>query len=256
MKETRSLLNSLVVCGVALLMASPLAAQTANEIGAKVVRLKGDVRYKVGNNDWQPLKAGDVVKPGTSIQTAGNNSHVDLVLGEGSVPSARPTPSEGIHFSPNADQNFVRVWENTLINIDVLTSTQTGADEVTETQLDLKAGHIFGMVKKMSAGSKYEVKIPNGVAGIRGTVYDISAEGVIKMPSGTCVVAYPGPNGAVMTQVISPLQMFDCRTGTLSALPDVDKTSLFLISRQLFVGLTPPVTPVAANKSLIFISPH
>ena len=70
------------------------------------------------------------------------------------------------------------MWENTLLGIDKLTVTQTGADVVTETQLDLKAGHIFGMVKKMSAASKYEVKIPNGVAGIRGTVYDISAEGV------------------------------------------------------------------------------
>ena len=83
----------------------------------------------------------------------------------------------------------MRLWGNTLLSIDKLTSTQTGADEVTETQLDLKAGHIFGTVKKMSAGSKYEVKVPNGVAGIRGTVYDISADGVIKVLSGSCVVA-------------------------------------------------------------------
>ena len=27
----------------------------------------------------------------------------------------------------------------------------------------------------MSAASKYEVKIPNGVAGVRGTLYDIQA---------------------------------------------------------------------------------
>ena len=255
MKETRSLLNSLVVCGVALLMASPLAAQTANEIGAKVVRLKGDVRYKVGNNDWQPLKAGDVVKPGTSIQTAGNNSHVDLVLGEGSVPSARPTPSEGIHFSPNADQNFVRVWENTLINIDVLTSTQTGADEVTETQLDLKAGHIFGMVKKMSAGSKYEVKIPNGVAGIRGTVYDISAEGVIKVLSGSAVLAYVGPNGTQMTQIVMGLQEFDARTGVLSQMPDIDKLGMDRLVKQL-PGVTMTPTLFVPDKTIIhYVSP-
>ena len=79
---------------------------------------------------------------------------------------------------------MVRIWENTLLGIDKLTETQTGADVVTETQLDLKAGHIFGTVKKMSAASKYEVKIPNGVAGIRGTVYDISAEGVVKVSVG------------------------------------------------------------------------
>jgi hypothetical protein len=232
MKETRSLLNSLVVCGVALLMASPLAAQTANDIGAKVVRLKGDVRYKVGSNDWQPLKGGDVVKPGTAIQTAGN-SHVDLVLGEGSAPVGHPTPSEGVNFVPNADQNIVRLWENTLLSIDKLTCTQTGADGVTETQLNLKAGHIFGMVKKMSAGSRYEVTIPIGVVGIRGTVYDISADGVIKVLSGSAVLAYVGPGGTQKTQVIMAQQMFDARTETLSALPNIDKVGMEELIKQL-----------------------
>ena len=121
---------------------------------------------------------------------------------------------------------MVRMWENTLLGIDKLTETQTGADVVTETQLDLKAGHIFGTVKKMSAASKYEVKIPNGVAGIRGTVYDISAEGVIKVLSGSVVLAYVGPDGSSLTQVIMGLQQFDARTGVLSALPDPDKTAM------------------------------
>ena len=89
MKETRSLLNSLVACGVALAMVSTLAAQTANQGAAKVVRLKGGARYKMGNNVWQPLKVGDIVKPGTVIQTAAK-SRVDFVLGDGSAPVARP----------------------------------------------------------------------------------------------------------------------------------------------------------------------
>src|ERR1039457_6726695 len=89
MKETRGLLKSLVVCGVALAMVSTLVAQTANETVAKVVRIKGGVRYKAGNNDWMPLKGGDIVKPGTLIQTAAD-SFVDLGLGSGSTPLARP----------------------------------------------------------------------------------------------------------------------------------------------------------------------
>ena len=111
-----------------------------------------------------------------------------------------------VSYAPTAEQNMVRIWENTLLGIDKLTATETGADVVTETQLDLKAGHIFGMVKKMSAASKYEVKIPNGVAGIRGTVYDISAEGVVKVLSGSVVLAYVGPDGTTQTQVIMGLQ--------------------------------------------------
>ena len=72
---------------------------------------------------------------------------------------ARPVAGEMLSYQPSVEQNIVRMWENTLLGIDKLTVTQTGADEVTETQLDLKAGHIFGMVKKMSAG--FEVRGEN-----------------------------------------------------------------------------------------------
>jgi hypothetical protein len=256
MKETRGLLKSLVVCGVALAMVSTLVAQTANETVAKVVRIKGGVRYKVGNNDWMPLKGGDIVKPGTLIQTAAD-SFVDFGLGSGSTPVAGPSgPSTGLSFQPNVEQNIVRLWGNTLLSIDKLTATQTGADEVTETQLDLKAGHIFGMVKKMSAGSKYEVKIPNGVAGIRGTVYDITAEGVIKVLSGSAVLAYVGPNG-VVTQVILGMQEFDARTGTLSQLPIDVKNALDRLVRDLTTILTlPPTTFTPDRTTIIYVSPH
>ena len=257
MKETRSLLNGLVACGVALAMVSTLAAQTASQGSAKVVRLKGAARYASGPNAGQLLKVGDIVKPGAVIQTAAG-SRVDLVLGDGAAPVAQATtaPSMASSYAPSSEQNIVRLWENTLLGIDKLTETQTGADVVTETQLDLKAGHIFGMVKKMSAASKYEVKIPNGVAGIRGTVYDISAEGIIKVLSGSVVLAYVGPDGTVVTQVISGAQQFDARTGVLSALPVPGQDDLNRYIRQVQAGLLPAVVPVSADMTLQYISPH
>ena len=261
MKETKSLLNGLVACGVALAMVSTLAAQTASQGSAKVVRLKGAARYAAGPNAGQLLKVGDIVKPGAVIQTAAD-SRVDLVLGDGSAPVAQPTataaagPPSAASYSPSSEQNVVRLWENTLLSIDKLTETQTGADVVTETQLDLKAGHIFGIVKKTSAASKYEVKIPNGVAGIRGTVYDISAEGVIKVLSGSVVLAYVGPDGTVVTQVISAAQLFDARTGVLSALPVPGQDDLKRYLNQVRSGLTPAPVPVSADMTLQYISPH
>jgi hypothetical protein len=156
---------------------------------------------------------------------------------------------------PNADQNIVRLWENTLLSIDKLTCTQTGADGVTETQLNLKAGHIFGMVKKMSAGSRYEVTIPIGVVGIRGTVYDISADGVIKVRSGSAVLAYVGPGGTQKTQIIMALQQFDARTETLSELPYVDKVGMDLLVRQL-PGFSMIPTLIVPDKTIIrYVSP-
>jgi hypothetical protein len=251
MKEARSLLNRLVACGVALTMASTLAAQTVNQGVAKVVRLKGAAKYVTGSNAGQLLKVGDIIKPGALIQTA-SRSRLDLILGESSAPVARPVPGQTLSYQPNVDQNMVRMWENSLLGIDKLTVTETGADVVTETQLDLKAGHIFGMVKKMSAASKYEVKIPNGVAGIRGTVYDISAEGVVKVLSGSAVLAYVGPDGAVVTQVIMGLQEFDARTGALTPLTDLDKTGMEQINVPK--SLTP--VPISPDKTVNFVSPH
>jgi len=257
MKETRSLLNSLVACGIALAMVSTLAAQTASQGSAKVVRLKGAARYAAGPNAGQLLKVGDIIKPGAVIQTAAD-SRVDLVLGDGSAPVARAgAPAEGpASYAPSSEQNVVRLWENTLLSIDKLTETQTGADVVTETQLDLKAGHIFGIVKKTSAASKYEVKIPNGVAGIRGTVYDISAEGLIKVLSGSVVLAYVGPDGTVVTQVVSGAQQFDARTGVLSALPVPGQDDLKRYLNQIRAGLSPAPIPVSADMTLQYISPH
>jgi hypothetical protein len=254
MKETRSILNSLIACGVALAMVSTLAAQSVDQSAAKVVRLKGGARYSTGNNVWQPLKLGDVVRPGTVIQTAGD-SRVDLVLNDASAPVARPTPSDVLSYQPIAEQNIVRIWENTLLGVDKLTEMRTGMDVVTETQLDLRAGHITGSVKKMSAASRYEVKLPNGVAGIRGTIYECYAEGVIKVREGSAVATYTGPTGTRLTQVINAMQMFDIRTGTLSSLPDTDKTGidtivkqmqagLFMAPNEVNVGLIPPQVPL------------
>jgi hypothetical protein len=254
MKETRSLLNSLVACGVALAMVATLSAQTVNQGTAKVVRLKGGARYKTASSDWQPLKVGDLVKPGTIIQTAAK-SHVDFVLGDGSVPIAGPVAA-GLSYQPRAEQNMVRVWENTLLGIDKLTFTQTGADVVTETQLDLKAGHIFGITKKTSAASKYEVKIPNGVAGIRGCVWDTSAEGVIKVFEGSVVLAYVGPDGTVVTQVVMSFQQFDARTGVLTPLPDFDKTAMDRLVTELPTGSALRPMVFIPNNTLNFISPH
>lgn len=248
MKETRSLLNSLVVCGVALAMVSTLVAQTATQGTGKVVRLKGAVRYSTGNNVWQPIKVGDVVKPGTTIQTAANAS-IDIALGDSAASTPRPVPGEMLSYQPNADQNMFRLWENTLLSVDKLTIIQTGSDEVTETQLDLKAGHIFGSVKKMSAASKYEVKIPNGVAGIRGTTYDISAEGVVKVLVGSVVLAYVGAGGTMTTQVVMNNEQFDARTGALTALPaNFDKSGL--------KAVTPRSQPILVPAPPPFVSPH
>src|SRR5215813_1783391 len=86
MKNIRSLVQGLAVCGLALLMVSTAAAQAPVQGVAKVVRIKGSARYTTGNNVWVPVKLGSILKPGTVIQTGlEKGAFVDLVLGDGEV---------------------------------------------------------------------------------------------------------------------------------------------------------------------------
>jgi hypothetical protein len=183
---------------VALGAAALVSSLQAVEVGKAVVRdIQGSAQFNEGAS-WMSLKAGQVLRPGTAVRTA-NDSHVDLFL----------------------DQNgpLVRLNENTTLSIDKLNFEATGVDTIIETQLDLKSGQIVGIVNKLSGNSKYEVKTPNGVAGIRGTEYVISATGEVYVLSGSVVVVYVKADGTVITQVVNAGEFFNPATGKPEPIP-------------------------------------
>jgi hypothetical protein len=102
----------------------------------------------------------------------------------------------------NENGPAVRITENTTMGIDKLTIDRTGADNIIETQLDLRNGRILGNVRRLAQQSKYEVKTPQGVAGIRGTRYDISADGTVRVIEGQVVVVYI-VNGIASTATVN-----------------------------------------------------
>ncbi len=263
MKKMRSLTTGLIACAVAVAMVSTVAAQTDG--AAKVVRMKGAARYTTGNNVWQPLHVGDVLRPGSIVQTSTDrNSYVDLVLGDGTAAVATPVkyqpsiPSSmaPVTYQPSADQNVVRLWENSALGIDKLRSFQTGADTVTDTQLDLRQGRVTGSVKKMSAASKYEIKLPNGVAGIRGTVFDITADGIVKVRIGSMVVAWVNAAGTVDTQVVNGGQQYDARSGQITPIPPTDLSGFDKIVTSMRVAQTTPMVTLAPDRTVTPVSPH
>jgi hypothetical protein len=248
MKEIR-LLSGLVACTMAMAMAASLSAQTAEQGVAKVVDIKGSARYMTGaNGNWQPLKNGTMLKSGAIVQTAAG-SHVDIVLNNPgasgatfsmvSAPPSSHISASGPSYQPKVRQDAVRIFENTVLGIDKLSIDQTGVETITETKLDLKAGSIFGTVKKLSAGSSYEVKIPNGVAGIRGTVYYLHAAGLARVLSGSVVYAFMGTDGKPVTKTVTTGVEFDSRTGKESSILPGIVTDLERVSREISI---PPTT--------------
>jgi len=264
MKETRSLISRLVVCAIVISMVSTLAAQTVGS--AKVIRVKGPARYTTGNNIWQPLSVGANLVPGTVVQTSTEHgSYVDLVLGDESAAVPQPIvykpmimssrSAASTTYQPSTDQNIVRIWENSALGVEKLTSMQTGAEVVTETGLDLKAGRITGSIKKMSAASKFEVKLPNGVAGIRGTIFEMTTE-IVKIFVGQAVVAsVESKTGNVTTQTVVGGQQYDARSNQVTQLPSSEiRAGTEMAAALRYVELAVP-TVFASDKAVVGASP-
>jgi FecR protein len=269
MKQIQSLIRGLLAGCFALAMVTTLAAQTQEGI-VKVVNLKGAARYMTGGtSNWKPIKVGITLKPGTVIQTAAD-SYVDVVLnnakatqGLGSALSSEAYASStstastgGGNYKPKVVQDAIRIFENTVLGVDKLTVMKTGADTVTETQLDLKAGRIFGTVKKLSATSVYEIKIPNGVAGIRGTIYLIGADGVLSVLTGSVVISYVF-NGALITKEVPAGYQFNPATGLVTPITDPILKELARLAQifSMYLPVTPAVIYTQHDNTIYNVSP-
>lgn len=170
--QTKPLAFLLSLLAVVLCAAS-LQAQT--QPGKAVVRaVTGTATYATDGATFLPLKVGTVLPPGSTVKTGGSST-VDLFLGN----------SAGV----------VRVIENSKIAIDKLNITDTGADSVVDVQLNVPEGTMLFNVNKLSAASKYEIKVPNGVAGIRGTKGRCSANSYVVLLDGTLIFVYVPPGG-------------------------------------------------------------
>jgi FecR protein len=164
-------LSKLLGMAVALGALIGLTVQAAPVQNKAVVRgVRGTASYSTDSGgNWKKLNVGTELRRGSSVRTAAGST-VDLFLGDNGP--------------------VVRVTENTQLGFDQLSVDDTGSEKVIETQLNLSNGRILGNVKKLAAASRYEVKTPNGVAGIRGTKYDISANGRVAVIEGTVTVVY------------------------------------------------------------------
>src|SRR5579859_5457811 len=153
-----------LVGGAAALAVFALAAATVKAEAVPqsitVSFIKGNARYSSDSRTWHVLKKGDVLMPGTLVQTA-EKSYVDLVMGDkkssGISTVSNPGGSGagaggggGGGGGAGLRSNIVRVMENSFLGVDKLLVEKTGADAVSETQLDLRAGQILGAVKKLS----------------------------------------------------------------------------------------------------------
>lgn len=219
------------VCGAILSATLVAQADDAVQGGATIVRVQGPASYSVdGGHTWIPLVPGEILGAGASIRTR-DNAIVDVVLARSvALPQATTVPTRigyapdsnirgSESFKPSAEQNMIRLSSNTILQIDKLTTTDTGADVVSDTELDLQKGHIFASVKKLSAASQYLVKIPNGIAGVRGTLFGLSADGTLEVLRNSVLLSLVDASGKPVTLLVTEGQIFNPSTGESAPLP-------------------------------------
>lgn len=193
MKKLQTLL-AIAMGGALLNLGLPASAQGVAPGYATVIRVKGEASYSLdGGAHKFALVPGKFLEAGSTIYTS-DDGVVDLILGKAvDLPQAAWTPQRIslavdspvrglISYKPSAEQNAVRVMPNSTLGIDKLTTTSSGADTVSDTELDLKQGGIYASVKKLSPAAQYIVKTPTGIAGVRGTEFSITLnpDGTIK----------------------------------------------------------------------------
>jgi hypothetical protein len=211
---------SVAIYGLALTLAGGVHAESTHPGVATVVRMTGEARYSLGDGVWHPLVAGKILAAGAVIQT-GHDATVDIILGKKILmPQANPLPDrvslatdekvrDYVSYRPYAEQNAVRMTGDTVLAIDKLTVSDSGVDTVSDTELDLRQGGIYNSVKKLSGASQYLIKIPNGIAGVRGTLFYINANGQCIAYQNAVVLSIIGPDGNPLTVVVAEGYQFD-----------------------------------------------
>jgi hypothetical protein len=95
----------------------------------------------------------------------------------------------------------VKLTESTTVTLATMTATGPGLSADTSTDLKLDGGALLGSVRKLSANSDYRVTVPNGVAGIRGTDFQVV---VIIQPNGGITIIFTSVTGIVFCQMNPP----------------------------------------------------
>ena len=105
---------------------------------------------------------------------------------------------------------------------------------------------IYNSVKKLSGASQYLIKIPNGIAGVRGTLFYISATGECAAYKNSVVLSIIGPDGKPETVVVDEGTRFNPNTGQpdswppgMSPLPSslsYEMDQVFAALRTLYYG--------------------
>ena len=135
----------------------PLRLLRSAQVAAQVLSVEGDVRL-----DGKPVKAGDTLPPGQTLQTAAASSAV-LLLGDGSRVKVAPLTETGLD-------------EHRRFDLRPNAVAGEASEGLFASTMRLVRGSIEVLASKVQRAKPLEVTTPTAVIGVRGTEYRVHAQ--------------------------------------------------------------------------------
>lgn len=134
-----------------------LSSAWALDRSATIIEVEGTVEVKAAKQNWVPAKVDMVLNAGDVIRTMDNSLAVLKLNG--------------------IETATVEVKKNSQMRIAELGVNKDNKSQTT--MLDLALGDILIKAQKLhSEKSKFEVKTPTSIVGVRGTTFSVSVEAV------------------------------------------------------------------------------
>ncbi len=151
-------LTALVLVVLVCLVSFVFAQQVKRT--AVISDLSGKVEVRDASGKWRPASKGMVLKEGNAVRTM-KGSSVMLTL-DGDIQSGV------VQLKQNSQLTLAELYKDKKKN------TQN-------TLLDLALGEVLVKTKKLQeAGSRFEVKTPTSIVGVRGTEFSVAVEALDK----------------------------------------------------------------------------
>jgi len=172
----------------------------AQEANGVIMVVKGDITVTSKDGKTEPAKVGKKVVQGDTI-TAGKDSRAKIVM---------------------ADKNVINVSPDSKIKIE---KYESGANK--DVELKVEYGKVRASVEQKYDGekSKFNIKTPSAVAGVRGTDFMTGYNPQTKVSqvvtfSGSVAMGTPGPGGSIQNPVfVQPGQMSEAGAGQAPSAP-------------------------------------
>jgi len=138
----------------------------------QVMGILGRAQISREGAPFAPLLNGGQLRAGDVIRT-GAGSAVDVAFGE--------------------NPGTVRLTENSVLALDKISMDST--NETSEIELSLRSGELLGLSKEGPPDSRFEIKIPIGIARVLHGRYRVQARGYLALVEGKLLFAHVPPGG-------------------------------------------------------------